>query len=117
MPPVVAGEVQVVLVRNGGGVECAVVRMSELDVLQSLILRHKTIANDLDLRLVRNGLQVRVQDATLGIESLSMAIGVGLGIEALSELELRLGRDMSLVLEDKNLIVEESITDHIKVGI
>jgi hypothetical protein len=38
------------------------VRMSKLDVLQSFILLNEPIADDLDLRLMRDGLEIRMED-------------------------------------------------------
>lgn len=67
---------------------------------------------------MRDGLQVRMQDGTLCIDGLSMTIrAFGFRIEAASDFILGFGRDVALVLEDKNLIGEESLMDDIKVGI
>lgn len=62
MPSVEPGEVQILLIRDSGGVECAMVRMAELNVLQSFILLNETISNDLHLGLVRDGLEIGVED-------------------------------------------------------
>jgi len=117
MPAVEAGEVKVVFGRNDRLVEGLVVRVLELNVLQALVLWHEAIANDLHLWLVWDRLQVWVQDAALSIEGLAVAVACGFGIKALGKLELGLGRDMSLVLEDDYLMSEESISDHIELGI
>lgn len=62
MPSVEPGEVQILLIRDSGGVECAMMRMSELNVPQSFILLNEAISNDLHLRLMRDGLEVRMED-------------------------------------------------------
>lgn len=99
--------------------ERAVVRMTELDVFQALVRRHEAVAYDLDLGLVRDGLEIRVQNASFGVGGRgAMAIGGrGIRIEALSELILGLGSSMALVLENKNLVFIESFLKNIKVGI
>jgi hypothetical protein len=88
VPSIEAGEVQIILLGDDALVEGLVVRVLELDVLEALILGHETVADDLYLRLVRDGLQVRVQDTALSIQRLAMPIAGSLRIEALSELEL-----------------------------
>lgn len=118
MPSVEPGEVQILLIRDSGGVECAMVRMSELNVLQSFILLNEAISNDLDLRLMRDGLEIRMEDRALGVNGLSMAIRArSFRIEALGDLILGLGGKVVLVLEDENLVSEECFTDYVKVGI
>jgi hypothetical protein len=62
VPSVEPGEVQILLIRDSGGMERAMVRMSELDVLQSFILLNEAVSNDLDLGLMRNGLEIRMED-------------------------------------------------------
>lgn len=44
-----------------------VVRMFQLDVGQAFVRVNQPVANDLDLWLVRNGLQVWVEDAPFAI--------------------------------------------------
>lgn len=117
MPPVEPGEVQVVGGRDRGCMEGLVVRMAQPEVLQTLVLRHEAISDDLNLRLRWNRLEIRVQDGPLGVDGLPMTVRVGHGVEAPGELILSLGGHMALVLEDQDLVVEESITDDSKVGI
>lgn len=62
VPSVEPSEIQVLLGRDGGSVERSVMRMSQLEILQALVLIHEAIADDLDLRLVRNSLEIRMQD-------------------------------------------------------
>jgi hypothetical protein len=98
--------------------ECPVVRVPELDVLQTLVGRHKAVSNDLDLGLMRNRLQIRVQDRAFCIQSLAVAIvGSGFRVKSLGEAVLGLGRDVRLIPDDENLMPEQSITKDIKVGI
>lgn len=118
MPSVEPGKVQILLIWDSGGMECAMVRMSELNVLQSFVLLNKAISNDLDLGLMRDGLEIRVEDRALCVNGLSMAIRArSFRIEALGNIILGLGGKMVLVLEDENLVGEECFTDYVKVGI
>jgi len=117
MPPVETCEVEIILCRNDRLVESLVVWMLELDVLQSFVLWHEAVADDLHLWLVRNGLEIWVQDAPLRIECLAMAVARSFGIEALGEFELSLWRYMSLVLKYHDLVAEERVTDHIEFSI
>lgn len=52
VPSVEAGEVEILLWRDGSGVEGLVVRVAELYVLEAFVLGDEAVANDLDLRLV-----------------------------------------------------------------
>ncbi|CAG9936837.1 unnamed protein product [Clonostachys rosea f. rosea IK726] len=118
VPAVEPGEVEVLCVWNCSVMECPVVRVPELDVLQTLVGRHKAVSNDLDLGLMRNRLQIRVQDRAFCIQSLAVAIvGSGFRVKSLGEAVLGLGRDVRLVPDDENLMSEQSITKDIKVGI
>jgi hypothetical protein len=117
VPAIVARKIKIVLVWNLGLVESAVMWMAETDVLEAFIALDETVANDLDLRLVRNGLQVRVQNGTLGVQSLPMAVRGSGGIKAVGEMELGLGSDMALVGKVENLVLEQGLSDDIKVGI
>lgn len=101
MPPVEPGVVQVILIRDGGLMKGPVVRVAEPDVLETLVLGHEAVADDLNLRLVGDRLEVRVQDGALGIEGLAVAVGaLGGRVEALGELVLGLGGGVGLVLDD-----------------
>lgn len=62
-------------------------------------------------------LDIWVQNRAFGIGGLAVAIGCACGIEASGELELGLGRDMALVLEHQDLVVEESITNDVELSI
>lgn len=66
---------------------------------------------------MRDRLQIRVQDGPLGVERLAVAVRGCEGIEALGELKLGARRDVALVLEDDNLVVEEGRADDVKVGV
>jgi hypothetical protein len=74
MPSVEPGEIKVFFIRNCGSVECAMMRVLELNTLQTLILFNEPITNDLDLGLMRNSFEVRMQDRALRIDCLSMTV-------------------------------------------
>lgn len=97
--------------------EGLVVGMTQPEILQSLVLRNMTISNDLYLWLRRDCFEIRVQDRSLGVESLPVTVRGSPRVEALGELKLSLGGDMALILEYENLVVEESIMYDSKVGI
>lgn len=106
MPPVEAGEVQVVLLWDDGGVERLVVWVPQLDVLQPFILFYEAVSNDLDLRLVRDRLEVWMQDGSFRVERLAVTVrGRRLGIEPLRNLVLRPGGCVMLCLEDEDLVL------------
>lgn len=98
-----------------GLVECLVVWVLELDVFEAFVRLDEAVANDLDLWLMWNGLEVRMEDAFLSIQSLSVTIRCGLWVEFVRQSELGLGRYMRLVLEDNYLVSEESISDNFEV--
>jgi hypothetical protein len=67
---------------------------------------------------VGDSLEIRVQDGALRVERLAVAVrGRGGGVEALGELVLGLGRDVGLVLEDEDLVLEEGVADDGEVGV
>jgi hypothetical protein len=74
VPSIESGEVQIVLFRNYCCVEGPVVWVSQLDVLQPFILLYEAISNDLNLRLVWDRLEVRVQDGSLRVKRLAVAV-------------------------------------------
>lgn len=74
MPSVETGEVQIVLFRYNCGVERLVVWVSQLDILQPFVLLDEAISNDLDLRLVWDRLEIRVQDGSFCVERLAVAV-------------------------------------------
>jgi hypothetical protein len=92
--------------------------MSQLDVLQTLVVLDEAIANDLDLGLMRDRLEVWVENGSLGVQRLAVTIRArSFGIKSLGDLILSLGREVALVLEDKDLVGEQGLTDDVKVGI
>ena len=118
MPAVEAGVGEVVGVRDGGGVEGAVVRVAQADVLEPLVRGDEAVADDLDLGLVGNCLEVRVEDAALGVDRLGVAVGGGRGgVEAMGEGELGRRGGVGLVLEDQDLVREERGAEERKVGV
>lgn len=117
MPAIEAGVGEVQLGGDDGGVEGAVVGVPQLNVLQALVRLDEAVADDLDLGLVGDGLEVRVEDGALGVDDLAVAVRGGEGVEAVGEVELGLGGRVGLVLEDKDLMLEESGANEVKVGI
>ena len=85
--------------------------MLERDVPQALELRYLAVADDLHLRLVGNGLQVRVQDGLLGVEGLAMTVGGGGGVEEAGKFVLGLWREGLLAFEDDDLVLIERAAD------
>ena len=70
------------------------------------------VADDLDFRLVRDRLEVWVEDAAFGVEGLAVAVaGGGGGVEAVGELILGFGGARGLVLEDHNIGFVECVAD------
>jgi hypothetical protein len=117
VPAVEARVVAVVGFRDGGCVEGAVVWVAQADVGQAFVRGDEAVADNLDLGLVRDGLQVRVEDGPLGVEGCAVAVRGRRGIEPVGELELRLWRDVELVLEDDDLVGEQGGADHVEVGV
>lgn len=98
--------------------ERAMMRMTQTEILQTLIRWDEAVADDLNLGLVRDGLEVRMQDGALRVDGLAVAVRGGSGrVEALRELVLRLGRRVGLVLYDEDLVGEEGVMEDSKVGI
>jgi len=74
VPAVKAGAVEVVGKRDGGGVEGFVVRVAELDAFEAFIRRNEAVAYDLDLGLVGDGSEIRMEDGPLGVEGLAVTV-------------------------------------------
>lgn len=55
----------------------SMVRVFQLNFFQSLIGVDMSMSDDLDLRLVRDGLQIWMQDAPLAVEGLAVSVGGG----------------------------------------
>lgn len=92
MPAVEARVVPVFGIANGLAVERLVVGVLEHDILQALKFGHGAVANDLNLGLVRNGLQVRVQNRALRVNGLAVSIAGTCRVEQSCQLELRAWR-------------------------
>lgn len=58
-----------------------------------------------------------MQDRAFGIDGLAMAVRCASRVKAASELELGLGREMALILEHKDLVLEQSIVNDFDFGI
>ena len=119
VPAVEARVGEVVGGGDGGGVEGAVVGVAEGDVFQAFVGGDVAVADDLDLGLVGDGLEVGVQDAAgLGGEGGGpVAVRGRQGVEAVGELVLGARRQVGLVLKDEDLVLEEGGADDGKVGI
>ena len=91
--------------------------MLQGDIGQAFKRRDEAIADDLDLRLVRDRLQIWVEYGSLTVDRLAVSVGGCRGIEALCDMELRLWSYVRLVLEDQDLMMEQGIADDVKVGI
>jgi hypothetical protein len=51
-------------------------RVSQLDIFQTLVRFHMSISDHLHLRLVRDSLEIWMEDASLCINSLSVSIAL-----------------------------------------
>lgn len=91
VPSVEACEVEILRLWDDGLVEGLVMWVLELDVLQAFVGRYQAVADNLDLRLMWDSLQIWMQDGALCVESLAVSVASGLRIEALGQLKLRLG--------------------------
>ena len=63
-------------------VKLPMMRMHEFDVLEAFIFRHEAVADDLYFGLVRDGLQIWVEDAAFCVEGFAVAVALGGGVEA-----------------------------------
>ena len=81
MPAVEAGEIPVFALRDAGFVEGFVVWVVEADVGQAFVGLDGAVADDLDLGLVGDCFEVRVEDGFFGVESLAVAVGGYAGVE------------------------------------
>lgn len=109
VPAVKVGKVGVLFGGYGVLVEGLVVGVLELDVLEALKGLDMAVANDLDLWLVGNGLQVGVQDAAL-VNGFSMTVNVCFGIKSPRQTVLCLWCELLLVADDYNLVLVKSVT-------
>lgn len=111
MPAVEACMREIIFFGDRVLVKFLVVRVDELDVGETFVLGHEAVANDLHFGLVRYGLEIRVQDAAFGIESLAVAVADGGGVEAVGQFCLGFGRAGSLILEDDYVGFIECVAD------
>lgn len=117
MPPIEARVIQIIFRGDARSMEGLVMRMLQADVAQTFVFSNRAVADDLDLGLMRDGLQIRVEDAALGIEGLSVTVGGCRRVESTDELVLGCWGDVLLILEDEDLVGEEGVTDRVEVGI
>lgn len=96
--------------------EGLVVRMLERDVLQAFEFSNVTVTNDLDLRLVRDGLEIRVQNGAFGVEGLAVAIAGRRWVKEAGDFVLGFWCEGLLVLEEDDLVLVESFLDYFGIG-
>ena len=111
MPAVEACVREIVLFGDRVLVELLVVRVDELDVGETFVLGHEAVANDLHFGLMRYSLEIRVQDAAFGIESLAVPVADGGGVEAVCKFCLGFGRSESFIFEDDYVGFVECVAD------
>ena len=117
MPAVESGKVMIVLLRDRVSMKGPVVRMFQLDVHQAFVRVNQPVSNDLDLWLVRNGLQVWVEDAPFAVLGFSMAVGGGGRVEALGEGVLGFGGEVELVFDDEDEVFVERVVEGVERGV
>lgn len=81
MPSIEPSEVEILLRWNGRLVEDLVMGVLQCDVLQTLVLIVEPVSNGLHLWLVRDRLEIGVEDGALCVESLAVAVAVGGRVE------------------------------------
>ena len=111
MPAEEARVSQIIGFGDGVFVEFPVMRMHELDVMETLVFRNKAVANDLHLGLVRDRFQIGVEDAALCVESFAVAVRLGVGIESSGKVILRFGGQGGLPFQNDHLRLVQSVTD------
>lgn len=99
------GDMVLLLRGHGELVERFVVRVFERDVLEAFVFRDGPVADDLDLGLVRDGAQVRVQDRTLRRDCLAVAVGFCAWVEAFGEFVLGPWGGGALVLDHQYVVM------------
>jgi hypothetical protein len=104
VPPVEVCEILILLRWNGVSVERFMMGVSQLKVGKPFVFFDKTVANDLNLWLMRNFGQVMVKNAPL-VNGLSMTVNSSGGIESSRELVLRLRGEILLVFDHHNLML------------
>ena len=117
VPAVEAGEIEVIFCWDGRPVEGLVVRMLECDVSETFILGHEAVADDLNLWLVRDSLEIGVEDGLLCIQGLAVAVRLGFRVEAASQFCLSAGGDHALALDANDMVVVERFADGGEVAI
>lgn len=115
VPAVETRKLPIHILRDGSFVESRMMRMLQGDVLQPFKLLHRPVSNDLHLWLMRDSLQVGMEDGFF----LAFAVAVGLhgGVEEASKFVLRFGGEGLLVLEEDDLVFVEGATNYFEVGL
>lgn len=110
VPTVESSVTEVVFRWNDGLVEGTVVRVLELGLSQAFVVVDGAVADELDLRLTRNGFQVGVQDGPLGLAGLVVSVTVALarGVEGLCQRVLLLWSEVD-VAEKQSIVLVESL--------
>ncbi|KAH9845069.1 hypothetical protein Tdes44962_MAKER06928, partial [Teratosphaeria destructans] len=115
VPPVEAGIVPVVLLGDGGLVERLVMRVSEPDVREAFEVGHGAVPDDLDLRLMGDGLEVGMQDALRRVQRLPVSVGLDRRVEEPRQFVLRPRAEVLLAFEDHDLVLVECLADDLEV--
>jgi len=115
VPAVEASMSQVVRLRDRVLVKGLVVGMLEPEVLQSFVVGYEAIADNLDFWLVRNGFQIRVENAALCVDGLAVTVAFGGWVKAEGEFILSFWGAAGLVLQDHNLFLVEGVSYEIEV--
>ena len=76
MPPVESSSIKILPIWDRGLVEHLVVGVLQGNIFQPLIFLVEAISNDLHLWLVRNRLEIGVEDGSFGIEGLAVTVAV-----------------------------------------
>jgi len=92
-----------------------VVGMLELKVFQSFVVRYEAIADHLDFWLVRNGFQIRVEDAALCVDGLAVTVALGGWVKAEGEFILSFWGAIGIVFQDHNLFLVEGVSYEVEV--
>ena len=103
--PVEPGVVEILFLGDGLLVEFVVVRVDQFGVLQTFILRNEAITDDLNLRLVRDGLEIGVEDTAFCVEGLAVAVAASSRVETASQLGLGTWGEIGLRLDANDMVV------------
>jgi len=116
VPPIETCVIPIILLADNIFVEGLVMRVLQRDIRQPFKLANVTVADDLNFRLVRDSLEVRVEDRPFCVERFSVAIAGCKRIEETRYFILRFWRKCVLVFEEDDLVVVEGGFYDFRVG-